>query len=209
MNKKILVAYGTKSGSTGEVAEAIGKAVREGGAMVDVCPARDVTEVSSYDAVIVGSPILYGKWHSEAARLLERHQEVLSQIPVVFFLTCLELTKTPEEKKRDMSIYVDPSLGRPPRAEGKLTFFEKGHLLSAFLDPMLKKVPQVKLFSVGVFRGKLDYSKLDFISSLVMKLIWLIYKRAPEGDFRNWEAIRSWAASLRPAFAETSQEGKQ
>jgi len=209
MNKKILVAYGTKSGSTDEVAEVIGKAAREGGAMVDVHLARDVTDVGSYDAVIVGSPILYGKWHSEVARLLERHQAVLSRIPVVFFLTCLELTKDLEDKKSDMSIYVDPSLGRLPRAEGKLTFFEKGHLLSAFLDPMLKKVPQVKPFSVGVFRGKLDYSKLDFISSLVMKLIWLIYKRAPEGDFRNWEAIQSWAASLRPMFAETNQEGKQ
>ena len=209
MKKRILVAYGTKSGSTGEVAEAIGKAVRDGGDMVDVHLARDVTEVGSYDVVIVGSPILYGKWHSDATKLLERHQEVLSRIPVAFFLTCLELTKTLEEKKRDMSIYVEPSLGRPPRAEGKLTFFEKGHLLSAFLDPMLKKAPQVKPFSVGVFRGKLDYSKLDFISSLVMKLIWLIYKRAPEGDFRNWEAIQSWAASLRPMFAETNQEGKQ
>lgn len=209
MNKKILVAYGTKSGSTGEVAEAIGKAVREGGEIVDVYPARDVTEVSSYDAVIVGSPILYGKWQSEAARLLERHQVVLSRIPVASFLICLELTKTVEEKKRDMSIYVAPSLGRPPRLEDKLTFFEKGHLLSAFLDPILKKVPQVKPFSVGVFRGKLDYSNLDFISSLVMKLIWLIYKRAPQGDFRNWEAIQSWAVSLRPMFAETHQEGKQ
>ena len=209
MKKRILVAYGTKSGSTGEVAEDIGKAVRDGGDMVDVHLARDVTEVGSYDVVIVGSPILYGKWHSDATKLLERHQEVLSRIPVAFFLTCLELTKTPEEKKRDMSIYVDPSLGSPPRAEGKLTFFEKGHLLSTFLNPILKKVPQVKPFSVGVFRGKLDYSKLDFISLLVMKLIWLIYKRAPEGDFRNWEAIQSWAASLQPMFAETNQEGKQ
>jgi len=200
MNKKILVAYGTKSGSTSEVAGAVGKAVKEGGAMVDVCPVRDVTEVSSYDAVIVGSPILYGKWHSEVTRFLERHQEALSRIPVAFFLTCLELTKTPEEKWGNMSIYVDPSLGRLPRAKGKLTFFEKTHLLSAFLDPILKKVPEVKPVGVGVFRGKLDYSKLDFISSLVMKLIWLIYKRAPEGDFRNWAAITSWAASLQPAL---------
>jgi len=57
--------------------------------------------------------------------------------------------------------------------------------------------------------SEIPIGKLDFISSLVMKLIWLIYKRAPEGDFRNWEAIQSWAASLRPMFAETNQEGKQ
>jgi menaquinone-dependent protoporphyrinogen IX oxidase len=92
---------------------------------------------------------------------------------------------------------------------GKLSAFEKGHLLSNFLDPVLKKFLQVKPFSVGVFRGKLDYGELDFISLLLMKFIWLVFKRAAEGDFRNWEAIQSWAASLSPVFAETIREGKQ
>ena len=209
MNKKVLVAYGSKSGSTGEIAEAIGKAMREGGTMVDVYSARYVTEVGSYGTVIVGSPILYGKWHSEVARFLYRHQETLSRIPVAYFITCLELTRVSEETHRDIAIYLDPSLGRPPQVEGKLSFFEKTHLLSAFLEPILKKVPQVKPVGVGVFRGKLDYNKLDFISSLVMKLIWLIYKRAPEGDFRNWAAITSWAASLQPTLVQTGEQTKK
>jgi menaquinone-dependent protoporphyrinogen oxidase len=204
MNKKILVTYSTKSGSTGEVADAIGKALRERGMTVNVYPARDVTEVSSYDAVIAGTPILYGKWHPEVVRFLEKQQEFLSRIPVAFFITCMELTKTDEENRSNILIYIDPLLGRPPRRDNKFNLFEKGHLLSAFLEPMLKKVPEIKPSNVGVFRGKLDYSKLDFFSSLVMKLIWLIYKRAPEGDFRNWEAIQSWAASLRLVVAEES-----
>ena len=196
-----------RSGSTGEVAEAIGKALREGGGTVDISPAKDVIELSPYGAVIVGSPILYGKWHSQSLKFLKRHQEALSRIPVAYFITCMELLS--EKKARDMAVYLDPSLGRPPQVVGKLSLFEKSHLISAFIDPVLKKVPQVKPFNVGFFRGKLNYSKLDFISLLLMKFIWLVYKRAPEGDFRNWEAIRSWVMSLRPALAETSQEGKQ
>jgi menaquinone-dependent protoporphyrinogen IX oxidase len=58
----------------------------------------------------------------------------------------------------------------------------------------------VKPVSVGIVRGKLDYSKLDWINWLVMRLTWLIYRRAPEGDFRNWQAIRSWARSLPPTL---------
>jgi len=48
--------------------------------------------------------------------------------------------------------------------------------------------------------------KLDFISWLVMKFIWLIYKRVPQGDFRNWEAIRSWASSLSPALLQAGKK---
>lgn len=99
---------------------------------------------------------------------------------MAYFITCMELTRIPEEKASDMEVYLDSSLGRPPKVVGKLSAFEKGHLLSAFLDPVLAKVRQVKPFSAGVFRGKLDYSELDFISLLMMKFIRLVFKRAPE-----------------------------
>jgi menaquinone-dependent protoporphyrinogen oxidase len=200
MERSILVTYATKSGSTAEVAEVVGKALRESGAKVDVLPARDVTAVGSYDAVIVGSPVLNGNPHREAVRFLQRHQENLSTTPVAYFLTCLELTKTAQEKYLDIPVYADPLLGRPPAAEGRLSFFEKTHLASAFLAGLLKNAPEVKPVSVGIFRGKLDYSKLDWLSRLGMRLFRLIYNRAPEGDFRNWQAIRSWAKDLPPTL---------
>lgn len=46
---------------------------------MDVRLAKEVTEIGSYDAVVVGSPILYGKWRSEARKFLERHQDALSR----------------------------------------------------------------------------------------------------------------------------------
>jgi menaquinone-dependent protoporphyrinogen oxidase len=196
MRGSILIVYGTKSGSTGGVAAAVGETLRELDATVDVHQVGNVSEVGSYDAVIVGSPVLYGKPHPAVVKFLERNQGALSRMPVAAFLTCLELTRTADENERGIPIYVDPSLGRRPADNERMSYFEKTHLMSGFVNGLLKSAPQVRPVSVAVFRGKLDYDGLDWISRLVMKLIWLIYRSAPEGDFRNWQAIRSWATTL-------------
>jgi menaquinone-dependent protoporphyrinogen oxidase len=68
----------------------------------------------------------------------------------------------------------------------------------AFLDPVRKQVPQVKPVDIGLFAGAVDFNKLSFVYSLMLKV-----KGAPEGDFRNWETIRTWATSIRPALWPT------
>ena len=42
-----------------------------------------------------------------------------------------------------------------------------------------------------IFYGALDPSHLSFAERVMVKAV-----RAPEGDFRDWEAIEAWAASL-------------
>jgi menaquinone-dependent protoporphyrinogen oxidase len=42
-----------------------------------------------------------------------------------------------------------------------------------------------------VFFGSLDYHKLSFTERMMTKAV-----RAPEGDYRNWEAINAWAESI-------------
>jgi menaquinone-dependent protoporphyrinogen oxidase len=52
--------------------------------------------------------------------------------------------------------------------------------------------------SVGYFAGRLDYDLLSPITRLQVET-----KGLPEGDFRDWGAIRAWAADLRaPLLAE-------
>lgn len=58
--RKALVAYTTKSGSTGEVAQAIGEELQRNGVLVDVRLIREVQDVLAYDAVLVGGPMLMG-----------------------------------------------------------------------------------------------------------------------------------------------------
>lgn len=83
--KPTLVAYATKYGATKEVAEAIGKTLRESGAMVDVRPADEVRDISGYSAVIVGSALYYFMLRRDAKRFLSRHRKSLESMPTALF----------------------------------------------------------------------------------------------------------------------------
>jgi len=55
----------------------------------------------------------------------------------------------------------------------------------------------VQPVEVGLFAGAMDYSKLPFILRLLMKAM-----KSPQGDFRDWEAITSWATDIAAVLKE-------
>ncbi len=65
---------------------------------------------------------------------------------------------------------------------------ENRSAVAAYLDPVREVVQPV---DAGLFAGVMDYSKLPFIFRLIMKAM-----KSPEGDFRDWEAIRAWAGQV-------------
>lgn len=168
MKNRLLIAYGSRCGSTGGVAETIGQVLSVAGAAVDVRLVKNVHDLSPYQSVIVGSAIRMGKWLPEAVEFLKTHQDKLSRVPVAYFAVCLTMKDDTAENRRK-------ALG--------------------YLDPVRKEFPQVKPADTGLFAGAVDYRKLSFAYSLILKV-----KGAPEADFRNWEAIRTWAAGVRPAL---------
>src|SRR4030043_177459 len=168
MKSKLLIAYGSRCGSTSGVAEAIGQVLCEAGGAVDVRLVKDVTDLSPYQGVIVGSAIRMGKWLPEVVEFVKTHQDTLSRVPVAYFAVCLTM--------KDDTV-------------------ENRHKALSYLDPVRKQFPQVKPADIGLFAGAVDYRKLSFAYSLILKVMG-----APEGDFRNWEAIRTWGAGRRPAL---------
>ena len=92
----ILVTYASRSGSTAEIAEAIGGTFTEHGILVDVRPMTEVTGVAQYQAVVAGSAVRQQQWLPEAMQFLETHQPELVRKPVATFLVCMALaTKNP------------------------------------------------------------------------------------------------------------------
>ncbi|MFI5806722.1 flavodoxin domain-containing protein [Streptomyces sp. NPDC051561] len=85
MTQRVLVAYGTRNGSTAGIAEAIGDALRAQGMEAQVRPAAEVEDVTSYDLVVVGGALYMGRWHVDAVRFARRHRSELLNRAVWLF----------------------------------------------------------------------------------------------------------------------------
>lgn len=86
MDKKILIAYGSKRDTTAEIAEKIGKTLRQKGLQVDVLDAGTVNDLTPYSKIIVGSSVYIGLWHKKVVRFLKKNIESLEKLPVWIFL---------------------------------------------------------------------------------------------------------------------------
>lgn len=83
----ILVTYASKHGATMGIAECIGRKLSRLGQDTVVLPMAAVgeTEVSTYDAFVIGSAAYYFHWMKEATRFVRRHRDTLAQRPVWLF----------------------------------------------------------------------------------------------------------------------------
>jgi menaquinone-dependent protoporphyrinogen oxidase len=129
----MLVAYGSKHGSTERVAEAITENLKHAGRDVELRRAADVEDLTRYDGVVLGGSLYFGHWHGDAVRFLSKHRRELSELPVTVF-----------------------ALG-PQSAEPQDLAKSR-----AQLDKALQKVPEVEPRSIAVFGGVIDPAKLRF-----------------------------------------------
>lgn len=190
---RILVAFATKHGSTPEVAQAVAEELRAGGAKVDVRPASLDGDLGSYQAVVLGAPMIFG-WHKDALRFLELHRSELATMTTVYLVTAASLTETGEERIDGIPIVKDPWLTKRPKDPAKLSLRERYARPSEYLKKPFKRAPEVRPSSVAFFAGSLDLTKMNlFEKAFVMLVIG-----ATPGDSRNWDAIRDWASGLLP-----------
>jgi menaquinone-dependent protoporphyrinogen oxidase len=166
MTDRILVTYASRTGSTIGVAQAIAAVLTESGAQVDVIPMPEVKDLSPYRAVVAGSAIQGGAWLPEAMQFIQSHKTTLNQKPFAAFLTCMTL-----------------ALRNPKYHEHA----------STFLQPVRS---MVKTRSEGLFAGALDIGKIPSIGDRIKFKISVLLGVWGEGDQRDWNAIRAWAAEL-------------
>ena len=139
MSKKILIAYASKCGSTGEVAIAIGKTIAQTGVRVNVLPLKKVTNLSDYQAVYVGSCIRMAKWLPEAVDFVRENRAILQRLPTAYFTVCMTMAKDTSANRIKAAGFVEP--------------------VRAVLTPAAE----------GYFAGKVDPNELSFIENISLQ----------------------------------------
>ncbi len=194
--KKILVTYVTNSGSTAEVARAIGEEIANDTLQVEVLPVSAVKSLEPYSGVVLGGPMIMG-WHRAALGFLKKHRRALERLPLAVFVTAMSLTQPSITSVDGVPVVVDEALPKPPAVAGRLSFKERYSQAANYIRPILKAARPATPASVGLFGGRLEYGRLQWWAVMFVMLVI----QAPAGDRRNWQAIRAWAAGLRPVLA--------
>jgi menaquinone-dependent protoporphyrinogen oxidase len=163
MDVQVLVAYATKYGATAEIAEKIGQVLRQAGLRTHVLPTDRVSDLTPYQAVVLGSAVYMGQWRKEAAKFLEANEGKLAERPVWLFST-------------------------GPLGEGDPVQLMKGWRFPEAQQPIADRIQPR---DITLFHGVLDMKKLGLAEKLIVKGI-----KAPIGDFRDWDAITSWATAI-------------
>jgi menaquinone-dependent protoporphyrinogen oxidase len=141
---RILVGYASLCGTTGGVAEAIGKRLCKAGARVDVKLMKDVMDPSEYDGFVLGSAIQGGRWLPAGIRFVGRHKEVLKEAPVAYFITCLAMSEDTAASRK---------------------------LAETYVKHPLRKARKVEPVGLGTFAGAVDYARLPKRYHAIMKRI--------------------------------------
>ena len=165
--KRVLVAYDSKHGSTAGVAEKIGTVLCENGFRVDTRPAFTITDISAYDAIVVGSPIYYATFLPGALTFLERHRNILAVKNVALFVT---------------STSVDKETGMVDK-----------NLLRLISSSVLSKFPEITFIEpIGLMPGKFYFKEIFPVEVVNFKQTGYEEK----GDLINYEFVRSWAEQI-------------
>ena len=137
----VLVTAASKHGATREIAKEIARVLDEHGVPTECVDIEEVTDLSTYEAYVVGSGIYLGNWLKNARRFLDTHAAELAQRPTWLFASGSIVGEPPGAD--------DPDALRPGLAERLVeTTHAREHKL---------------------FAGKLDTSKLGLLERAAVR----------------------------------------
>ena len=142
-DKSVLVTYATRAGSTRELAEQVSAALTAARVVVDLKSVDQVSCLSGYDAVVLGSAIYFNRLMPQAISFLQQHADALAKMPVALF-----------------SVGAEMRLGTPKARAAA----------DAWVRHSLASVPALQFIAIEHFAGAVEMRRLSFGWQLLVLL---------------------------------------
>ena len=103
-----LIVYGSFSGSTGEIADSIGRCLKTRSCDAEIIPAQGkAMDLSGYDLIIIGSAIRGDNIHESVKAFIDSNRSALNQKKIAVFAACITITSSKERKREHARTYPD------------------------------------------------------------------------------------------------------
>jgi menaquinone-dependent protoporphyrinogen oxidase len=171
---KVLITYGSRFGSTKEIAEYMVNVISKKGIEVDLYDvAKAPSDINKYDVILIGSGIQIGRWKNTALNFLKEHKEVLRKKTTGLFVSCVfgMYPDKREESKRKFLVDIAKKYELEPAGLG---------LFGSCLDFTGKKGLKYNI-TVNIMKKDLAEMGIEYDETY---------------EFRDWENIKEWTEEL-------------
>lgn len=169
---KILIIYSTTDGQTKTICERI-KKFSKNIQQIKIISLNKISDenLNSYEEIIIGASIRYGKHDSKIYSFIELNKNILQSKKSAFFSVNVVARKL-EKNSPDTNPYVKKFL--------KKTDWKPDRL--------------------AVFAGKVDYPNYSFINKLVIRFIMYLTKGPTDTsksyEFTDWKKVEEFAKTI-------------
>ena len=173
---RVLIAYGSRYGSTGEIASRLAGFLEEKGVeatVLDVKKNRLWPSLEEYDGVMVGSGVKFMKWMGEPLAFLKRRADELRGRRVALFVSCVTVLIEPEDARSKLLEKVAEEAG------------VEAEMMEAF-GPVMDVGP-------GSGMGFLDKKISQSVMLGLSNEQGLELDMKGRNDLRDWDRIRDFA----------------
>jgi len=167
-----LIIYSSTDGHTKIICEKIRSISKNRNfiKIVSLSEARDLN-LQIYDHIIIGASIRYGKHNKNLYKFISSNKEILEKKRSAFFSVNV-VARKPEKNTPETNPYVQKFL----------------------------KISNWKPDKLGVFAGKVDYLKYNFIDKLLIQLIMFITKGPTDTsksyEFTDWSKVEDFSKEI-------------
>jgi menaquinone-dependent protoporphyrinogen oxidase len=168
---RVLVAYASRHGATQGIAERVAATLSAAGLDANVGAMRDVGELEGYDAFVLGSAVYMFRWLKDFTRFVHRHEQLLAARPLWLFSSGPLGTDKVDKEGRDV-LEVSQAKDTVRLVEATNA---RGHTM---------------------FFGAWSQGKPVGLAERFVAHMPAARDAMPAGDFRDWDAIETWASAI-------------